>query len=169
MVTRTIAILAGLVLGWITVAASNAATDRRIYVCHWATPVIFSDRPCGPLAETRVLHVPAAGSASDPGSGSGSGSGSASGSGRGAGTSIQAGPGRASSVAAAPPKEATRPRARPRLGDAGPVDEDDRCRWLLDERRRLDDRMRDGYSSREAARLWNRWREVSAKIYAARC
>jgi hypothetical protein len=29
--------------------------------------------------------------------------------------------------------------------------------------------MRAGYSAREAARLWNRWREVDAKIYAARC
>jgi hypothetical protein len=29
--------------------------------------------------------------------------------------------------------------------------------------------MREGYPAREAARLWKRWREVDAKIYAARC
>jgi hypothetical protein len=49
------------------------------------------------------------------------------------------------------------------------VEADERCRKLRDERERLDDRMRAGYTAREAARLWNRWREVGAQIYAARC
>jgi hypothetical protein len=142
-IPRGAAILAGLTLSCIAAAAQSAATSRPIYVCSRATPVIFSDRPCGPLAETRVLHVP------DPGPGSG--------------------PGRVSSVASAPAKDATRPRTEPRVADAKPVDRDDRCRQLREERRRLDDRMRGGYPAREAARLWNRWREVDAKIYAARC
>jgi hypothetical protein len=29
--------------------------------------------------------------------------------------------------------------------------------------------MRTGYSAREAARLWNRWRDLKADIYADRC
>jgi hypothetical protein len=29
--------------------------------------------------------------------------------------------------------------------------------------------MRDGYSSREAARLWNRWRELKGRLHAERC
>jgi hypothetical protein len=142
-IPRGAAILAGLTLSCIAAAAQNAAAHRPIYVCSRAAPVIFSDRPCGPLAETRVLHVPG------PGPGSG--------------------PGRASSVASAPATDATRPRTEPRVADVKPVDRDDRCRQLREERRRLDDRMREGYPAREAARLWKRWREVDAKIYAARC
>ena len=120
-----------------------AAIDRPIYVCRDATSVAFSDRPCGPISEARVLRV------HDPG------------------------PGLAASIEPARPRESTRPRTGPRAADAvaeaEPVAADNRCRRLREERERLDDRMRAGYSAREAAKLWNRWREVDAKIYAARC
>lgn len=113
--------------------------SRPIFVCHESVTVIFSDRPCGTLAVARVLRV------HDPG------------------------PGSASPVAHAPTPEATRPRPEPRIAQEKRVDTDERCRKLRDERERLDDRMRAGYPAREAAQLWNRWREVDAKIYAARC
>jgi hypothetical protein len=108
-------------------------------VCSHAVPVIFSDLPCGTSAEARVLRV------HDPG------------------------PGRAASVARAPTRETARPRPEPPAPEAKHVESDERCRKLRDERERLNDRMRAGYPAREAARLWNSWREIEAKIYAARC
>jgi len=172
-VSCTTAIVAGLMIGSLAAATSRAGTDaaealtpanagrtdragaapappqtsppvptwrtRPIFVCGHAVPVIFSDRPCGTTAEARVLRV------HDPG------------------------PGRAASVARAPTRETTRPRPEPQAPEAKHVESDERCRKLRDERERLNDRMRAGYSAREAARLWNRWREVEAKIYAARC
>lgn len=112
---------------------------RPIFVCGHAVPVIFSDRPCGTSAEARVLRV------HDPG------------------------PGRAASIARAPTRETTTPRPEPRAPEPKRAESDERCRKLREERERLDDRMRAGYTAREAARLWNRWREVDAQIYAARC
>jgi hypothetical protein len=141
MVTRTshaAVVCAGLMVSCLAAATPRASINRPIFVCR-GVPVIFSDHPCGPLAEARVLHF------HDPG------------------------PGRASSVAQVPSKEATRPRTEPRTTDARPVATDDRCRRLREERERLDQRMRAGYPAREAAKLWNRWREVDAQIYADRC
>jgi hypothetical protein len=137
--SRAIAIFACLAAGCLSAATPRAASTRQVFVCRGAVPVIFSDRPCGLLAEARVLHV------------------------------HEPGPGGAASVIAAPPKEATRPRVEAHAPDARPHAADDGCRRLLEERERIDDRMRAGYSAREAARLWNRWREIDAKIYAARC
>ena len=45
----------------------------------------------------------------------------------------------------------------------------ERCRTLLEQRDRLNDRMRAGYSARQAGQLWNRWRDLGRDIYAARC
>jgi hypothetical protein len=33
----------------------------------------------------------------------------------------------------------------------------------------IDDQMRSGYSAREAARLWQRWRETRERLRAQRC
>jgi len=33
----------------------------------------------------------------------------------------------------------------------------------------LNDRMRTGYSAREAARLWKRWRDLKEKLRTTRC
>ena len=140
---RAVAFPAWLAVLCLAGGKSPAATDRPVYVCRSATPVAFSDRPCGPLAEARLLRV------HDPG------------------------PGHAPSIEPAPPGATTRPRTERRLAEGTaatrPSTADSRCRKLREERERLDDRMRAGYSAREAARLWNRWREVDAKIYAARC
>ncbi len=140
---RAAAAIAGLASAFVATIPASASTDRPVYVCRTFGPVIFSDRPCGPISEARVLHV------HDPG------------------------PGRAASLEPAPPGASTRPRASRQAADAvadvRPVAADNRCRRLREERERLDSRMRAGYSAREAAQLWNRWREVDAKIYAARC
>ena len=136
---RANATITGLAITCLGATAPGAATDRPVFVCRGPATVIFSDRPCGPLAEARVLQVP------------------------------EPGPGAAPSVARAPTTEATRPLPKPQVADAKPLEKDDRCRRLRDQRERLDDQMRAGYSAREAARLWNRWRELDAKLYAARC
>lgn len=120
-------------------AATPARRSRAIFVCRGAVPVIFADRPCGQFAETRVLQLD------------------------------EPAPGRAASVVHVPPADATRPRSEPQARDTSTTARDERCRRLRTQRERLDDRMRSGYSAREAAQLWNRWREVDAQIYAARC
>lgn len=140
---RAVAIPACLAVLGLAAAPLPAAIDRPVYVCRNATPVAYSDRPCGPLAEARVLRI------HDPGTG------------------------RAPSIEPAPSRAATRPRAERRVpagtAVAGPATVDSRCQKLRKDRERLDERMRAGYSAREAAQLWNRWRDVDAKIYAARC
>jgi hypothetical protein len=121
--------------------ATATRRSRPIFVCRDAVPVIFADRPCGQFAEARVLQV------------------------------HEPGPGQVASVAHVPPVDSVKPRAEPRVAEAGPAPtaRDERCRRLRAQRERLDDRMRSGYSAREAAQLWNRWRDVDAQIYAARC
>jgi len=140
---RAAAAIASLACACTPTTAASASADRPVYVCRSAGLVTFSDRPCGPVSEARVLRV------HDPG------------------------PGRAASLEPAPTGESTRPRTGRQPAEAatnaGAVAADDRCRKLRAERERLDDRMRAGYSAREAAQLWHHWREVDAKIYAARC
>ena len=140
---RAATTVAGLAWACLATMPAPAATGRPVFVCRGAEAVTFSDLPCGPISEARVLRV------HDPG------------------------PGVAASIEPAPPGESTKPRTvRQTAGaaeDARPVAADNRCRKLREERDRLDARMRAGYSAREAAQLWNRWREADAKIYAARC
>jgi len=124
--------------------ASTAPSRRTrpIFVCRTQGVVIFSDLPCGPAGEERSLRI------------------------------AEPAPGGTVTTAPAPARAATRPRPEPRepgARDSRTLGVDDRCRRLRDQRDALDDRMRSGYSAREAAKLWNRWRELDAEIYAARC
>ena len=112
---------------------------RPIFVCQGARPVIFSDRPCGQFAETRDVSF------------------------------VEPGPGRVATVARPPAPATTRPRAESRPSDAKPDERAARCQRLLDQRDRLNARMREGYSARQSAQLWNRWRELAAQVYAERC
>jgi hypothetical protein len=112
---------------------------RVVFVCRGAGPVIFSDRPCGESVEERSLRF------------------------------AQPSAGRVASTAPAPAPAATRPRKEPEPKDEKPSAAEERCRRLRGQLEDLDDRMRSGYSAREAARLWNRWRELNSEIYSARC
>jgi hypothetical protein len=112
---------------------------RAVFVCRGHGPVIFSDRPCGP--ELREHVVQSQGSA----------------------------PGRPATIRPSVPPAATRPRVEPAPPKASADAREARCRSLRDQLEKLDDRMRTGYSAREAARLWNRWRDLKADIYADRC
>lgn len=113
--------------------------SRAVFVCHSLGHVIFSDRPCGPTLEQHTV------------------------------TTTTPPTGQAASTVPPPARAATRPRVQPspkpeplRVGN-------DRCVKLREQLEKLDDRMRSGYSAREAARLWNRWRDLKSEIYAARC
>jgi hypothetical protein len=112
---------------------------RLVFVCRGVAPVIFSDRPCGQLFEEHLLEV-----------------------------SVPVA-GRVASTAPAPAPAATRPRVQPTPSDEKVRANDDLCRRLREQREKIDQRMRTGYSAREAANLWSRWREIDAEIYAARC
>ncbi len=77
---RAAAVVACLACSCLATLPAPAATHRPVYVCRDARPVVFSDRPCGPTSEARLLR------AHDPG------------------------PGKAPSIEPAPPGEATLPR-----------------------------------------------------------
>lgn len=122
---------------------------RTVFVCAQDGAPVYSDRPCGPVVAIRELDV------SEPGPGSGSGSGS----------------GQASSTLRAEPTATTRPLVQ-RAALESPrrdPDENDRCNELRQQLAAVDDQMRAGYSARQAARLWNRWRELKDRIHTSRC
>ncbi len=112
---------------------------RLVYACRDGSIPIFSDRPCGLGSDIRRLAVAAPTAAGQP-----------------------------PSTLATVPTAATRPIAKPapRSTERAPPD---RCQRLEDQLAAIDDRMRQGYSAREAARLWQRWREAKARLRDARC
>jgi hypothetical protein len=116
---------------------------RAVFVCRGAGPVVFSDLPCGPVLREHNVSLQRSSSAG----------------------------GTPATTTPAKPAAATRPRPEPvRKQDAAAADATARrCRGLREQLDKLDDRMRTGYPAREAARLWNRWRELKAEIYADRC
>ena len=120
-------------------AGSQPRKTRAIFVCRSVAPVIFSDLPCGPAQEERSMTVK------------------------------EPQPGRAASTVPRAAPAATLPRAQPEPKESQPDTGDSRCRHLREQREKLDDRMRTGYSAREAAQLWNRWRSLNSEIYRARC
>jgi hypothetical protein len=112
---------------------------RLVYACREGSIAMFSDRPCGSTFDTRSLDLAPAASA-----------------------------GRAPSTRAAAPAAATRPIAKPAPPADRPVPVD-RCDRLRDQLATIDDRMRQGYTARETARLWDRWREAKSRLRDARC
>jgi hypothetical protein len=111
-----------------------------VFVCQDDGIPVFADRPCGAAAEARTLSVETS---------------------------------RAGAPATTAPRE---PRAttRPLRNARGPAEApqpatDDRCVELQRQLDEINARMRSGYSAREAARLWQRWREARERMRAARC
>lgn len=113
--------------------------QRTVFVCTQDGTPVFSDRPCGPAGETREFDV------------------------------AEAGPGKAPTTFRVEPKASTRPLVRRAALETPRSAGDNRCKTLHEQLDAIDDRMRAGYSAREAARLWNRWRDLKAKIHASRC
>lgn len=119
--------------------AAGSPRQRAVFVCQQEGAPVFTDRPCGSATGQRSITVDAPAAGAAP--------------------------------STAPP----RPRAstRPRLQPDGPADAgrtaEARCAALRRQLDELDARMRDGYSSREAARLWTRWRDLKARLRTERC
>ena len=113
---------------------------RAVFVCQEGGVPVFADRPCGSTNETRSLVI-----ATPPA-------------------------GATASTTPPSPAASTRPRpaaAKPSTA-AAPAPEDP-CTRLQRQLDDLNDRMRAGYSAREAARLWQRWRDTKERLRTARC
>lgn len=112
---------------------------RAVFVCLDGDVPAFADRPCGAARAPRTLVVDTPASGALP------------------------------STLPPVPRAVTRPRPQPDgRGGMGRTAET-RCTTLQRQLDELDDRMRAGYASREAARLWNRWRELKARLRTERC
>jgi hypothetical protein len=113
--------------------------QRRVYVCRDAGTPVFTDRPCGPSTAVQEIGFSA------PGAGS------------------------AASLSPPAPSASTRPRVLPATPADVVTPAEARCAALRERLAAIDDQMRSGYSAREAARLWQRWRDARAKLRAHRC
>jgi hypothetical protein len=141
----------------VTAPAQPPRTARLVFACVGdGVPVTFSDRPCGPSAETRQLRIaPAAAS-------------------RGGAPDV--GPPQAAArarnpVLSRPPPATVRDRgdggsARP---DGDRSTRDAQCQRLEEAVAALDQHMRAGYSARESGRLWSRWREAKERLRKSGC
>lgn len=113
---------------------------RAVFVCQESGVPVYTDRPCGSSVATRSLVIP-----TSP-------------------------PGAAASTVPPAPAASTRPRTvaprpSPRVAPAS----ENTCAKLQRQLDELNDRMRAGYSAREAARLWQRWRDAKERLRTGRC
>lgn len=120
---------------------------RLVFTCTTPGLVIFSDRPCGPLPALHELKLTAP---------------------------VAAPPGANPNVT--PPAPVASPHAASAVRERDDVHAPDvgarraeACRRLADAVQALDARMRAGYSAREAARLWQRWRDMKNRLRTERC
>lgn len=119
---------------------ANPRRQRAVFVCQDDGVPVYADRPCGSGVATRSLVV-----AAPP-------------------------PGAAATTLPPAPRASIRPR--PAEGTAGvqaPAVVGNQCMRLQQRLDALNDRMRAGYSAREAARLWQQWRDAKERLRAARC
>lgn len=119
---------------------ANPRRHRAVFVCQESGVPVFADRPCGSTTETRSLVV-----ATPP-------------------------PGAAASTTPPSPAASTRPRpAVPKSSTTAVPAPENACAKLQRHLDELNDRMRAGYSAREAARLWQRWRDTKERLRTSRC
>jgi hypothetical protein len=124
---------------------AKSRKSRTIFACHAAALVEFSDRPCDMAATSRSLEF-----------------------------TTGTGPG---AVPTTRPREtvaSTLPKVSVPPAQAEPVAHDDeaqkkKCATLQGQLDAVDSRMREGYGARDAARLWNRWRELKAELHTSAC
>lgn len=119
---------------------ANPRRQRAVFVCHESGVPVYADRPCGSGATERSLGVESPR------------------------------PGAAASTAPPAPRASIlpRPSSRRPIVEPAPATET-RCAALQRQLDELNDRMRAGYSAREAARLWQRWRDAKERLRTARC
>jgi hypothetical protein len=131
------------------------STRRRVFTCVTPELVIFSDRPCGPLPDVRELRLTPA-TIPPPGAGPAR-AGSAT-------TSTRGDRAAASTARTSDRAERDEDTARREAQERASA-----CERLEQAVRDLDQRLRTGYSAREAGRLWARWREARERLRDARC
>jgi|GEM_PF-2869849 hypothetical protein len=133
-----------------TKPTSVIASKRRIFVCHGIAVREFADRPCGSLTverELRVLTPPTP-----------------------AGTRFVSADLPDGSDDTATRTAAGRPQVTVPTGSAGPLPgQREQCNELQIQVADIDQRMRAGYSAREAARLWQRWHDAKDRLHRAGC
>ena len=120
-------------------AASTPRRQRAVFVCQEAGIPVFSDLPCGPVAVARTLSIEIPRAGAPP------------------------------STVPAAPRSSTRPRPAPAVDVAANRTVESPCATLQRQLDDLNDRMRTGYSAREAARLWKRWRDLKERLRTTRC
>ena len=120
--------------------ASRGTHARRVvYACRERDVPVYADRPCGELALLRSLDV-----------------------------YTPAQDGRPPTTVAEPAKVAIRPATRD--GEARQLQQTaEKCQRLQQALDEVDDRMRAGYPARQAAQLWQRWREARSAVREAGC
>jgi hypothetical protein len=123
-----------------TPSPANPRRHRAVFVCHESGVPVFADRPCGSTNETRSLVI-----ATPPA-------------------------GAVASTRPPSPTASTRPRpVAPRPSTTAVTAPENACAKLERQLDELNDRMRAGYSAREAARLWQRWRDTKERLRTGRC
>jgi len=119
---------------------ARPSRHRAVFVCQEGGVPVFADRPCGSASEMRSFVVP-----TPP-------------------------PGATASTTPPSPAASTRPRTvAPRPSPRVVSASDNTCAKLQRQLDELNDRMRAGYSAREAARLWQRWRDTKERLRTVRC
>jgi hypothetical protein len=113
--------------------------QRTVYVCTGVGAPVFTDRPCGRSAAVRELEF-ALPAAGSP-----------------------------ASLSPPVPPASTRPRVIPEPTADAVTPAQARCTVLRERLAAIDDQMRSGYSAREAARLWQKWRDTRARLRTQRC
>jgi hypothetical protein len=121
------------------VTATPVRRKRSVFVCDDAGTPMYTDRPCGPDFAKRSIRFELPGT------------------------------GQAASTVPNAPQASTRPRVRQPDRNAGADVAAERCTALRRQLDELDDRMRTGYSSREAAKLWERRRDLKDHLRGASC
>ena len=116
---------------------------RVIYACTTQPVVEFSDRPCATGSAARALD-------------------------------FTTGAGAAPSTKPRAALASTRPKTTPAAAEAPEATNDhnareQKCESLGVQLDKVDARMRQGYAAREAADLWNRWRDLKQELHSAHC
>ena len=123
-----------------TAAPGATRRHRAVFVCEDGGVPEYSDRPCAIAGPSRAIVF------ETPAAGA---------------AFVTSPPVPRASTRPAPARAAPQPVPR----EAGAS----RCESLERQLGEVNSRMRAGYSAREAARLWQRWRNLKERLHAARC
>ena len=123
-----------------TAAPGATRRHRAVFVCEDGGVPEYADRPCAIAGPSRAIVF------ETPATGA---------------AFVTSPPVPRASTRPAPARSA--PQPVPRAADAS------RCESLERQLDQMNSRMRAGYSAREAARLWQRWRGLKERLHAARC